>query len=302
MTQISRRRFIAITAACVALPAGAAPLHHWRGTALGAAASIRLAHPDAPAIVARARAEISRLEDIFSLYRPASALVQLNAEARLDAPPFELLSCLALAGRVHQATGGLFDPSVQPLWAAYAQAHAAGGAPDEARIAAALDRTGWARVRFDSASVRLDPGMALTLNGIAQGFVADRVADLLRAEGLTNILIDTGELRALGTQPGGEPWPVSIDQGGALTLQDRALATSSPLGTVFDAGGRVGHILHPQTGRPAAPVWRGVSVTAPSAALADALSTAACLMPQRADIDRALAAFRDTRLEAALAA
>ena len=62
---------------------------------------------------------------------------------------------------------------------------------------------------------------------------------------------------------------------------------------MFDGEGRYGHILDPRTGEPAAPVWRAISITAPSAALADALSTAACLMPDRAAIDRLVAEFAD---------
>ena len=165
----------------------------------------------------------------------------------------------------------------------------------------ALARCGWARVKFDSGEIRLAPGMALTLNGIAQGFVADKVADLLRAEGLNRILIDTGELSALGPQPDGTPWPVTLDAGaGTLALADRALATSAPLGTVFDAAGTVGHILHPATGRPAPALWQIVSISAPSAALADALSTAGCLMTSRAAIVAAVSAFPSARLEAAV--
>lgn len=299
MPKLSRRRFLVITAACAALPAQAAPLFKWRGRALGAAAAIHLAHPQAERITARAAAEIERLEGVFSLYRSDSALARLNAAGQLDAPPFELLECLSLAGRVHAATGGLFDPTVQPLWALYAQAHTAGHAPDAPAIAQALAVTGWERIAFDSAAVRLQPGMALTLNGIAQGYIADRVASLLREEGLSNILIDTGELRAMGPQPDGSPWPVTIDAGGGtLELAERALASSSPLGTVFDAAGTVGHILHPKTGQAAPATWKIVSVSAGSAAIADALSTAGCLMQSRDEIHEAVAQFPSARLEA----
>lgn len=93
------------------------------------------------------------------------------------------------------------------------------------------------------------PGMALTLNGIAQGYIGDRVAALLEAEGLTDILIDTGEHRALGQMPGGGGWPARLAQGGAA-LRNRALATSAPLGTVFDSEGRFGHILDPAPASP----------------------------------------------------
>jgi hypothetical protein len=88
---------------------------------------------------------------------------------------------------LHAATGGRFDPTIQPLWALYAE-HFAGARrrdlPPAGARAAALARTGWQRVRFDGARIRLEPGMALSLNGIAQGYIADRLADLLRGMGL----------------------------------------------------------------------------------------------------------------------
>jgi thiamine biosynthesis lipoprotein len=278
--RLNRRRFLAISAAVgLAGPARAAPISRWQGVALGARASITLAHPEADRIIAEARAEIDRLENVFSLYRRDSALSRLNATGALEAPPLELVECLGLAGAVHAATGGAFDPTVQPLWAAYAEASAAGRALSNAAREAALARVGWQGLRVDPARIAFaHPGMALTLNGIAQGYIADRVARLLEAERLTDILIDTGEIRALGGDPRGGAWLVGIECGDEpVPLRDRAIATSAPLGTVFDAAGRIGHILEPRTGFPAAAHFRSVTVTAPSAALADALSTALCL-------------------------
>lgn len=306
----NRRRFLMIAAAAATglATSGAASAaksaqvpYVWQGAALGARATIRLTHPDAAAITARAAAEIDRLEDVFSLYRSGSALARLNNAGRIASPPFELLECLSLCGTVHRATAGRFDPTVQRLWQAHAVAATQGRAisPDERR--AALRLTGWRGVALSEQAVTLRQGMALTLNGIAQGYIADRIAALLAAEGLTDILIDTGELRALGHNPAGGPWPVTLQPSGReLGLVSRALATSAPLGTVFDAAGQVGHILDPRTGMPAPAVWQAVSVSAPSAALVDALSTAACLMPDRAAILAALDQFPETRLEAAL--
>lgn len=307
MPAIDRRRFLSVSAgiaATAALPKAwaAAPLHQWRGVALGADASITLAHPDAERLVDRALAEIRRLEGVFSLYRADSALTRLNAAGHLAAPPFELLECLALCGRVHAASGGLFDPTIQPLWRLYAERHAAGGVPDAAALADTLARVGWDGVAFDSGAIRFRrPGMALSLNGVAQGAIADRVAALLAAEGLTDILVNTGEFRALGGDPRGGAWPVRLAEEGrllpdAVPLRDRALASSAPRGTSFDGAGRVGHILDPRTGRPTAAPWRLVSVTAPAAGLADAVSTALCLIDDRAAIDRVLAAFPGARL------
>ena len=296
---IPRRRFLAISAAAAAFPrtSKAEPVYTWQGVALGARATLRLAHPDAKAISARVASEISRLEDIFSLYRPNSSLMQLNSAGRLESPPFELLECLTLAGAVYRASTERFDPTIQPLWACYADASAKGLLPEADELNLARSRVGWDRVRISSSAIVLQPNMALTLNGIAQGYIADRVADMLTTEGLTNVLIDTGEFRALGTHPDGRAWPVRLAAGGEVPLVARALATSAPLGTTFDESAQVGHILDPRTGQPARRTWQEITVSAGSAALADALSTAACLIETREAIDTFVAQFQAARVE-----
>lgn len=305
---LSRRRLLSISAATLAsaaLPARGHGLTQWRGVALGADASITLAHPQAENIIARARAEIERLEGVFSLHQPGSALVRLNAAGDLRDPPFELLECLGQCARLHAATGGAFDPTVQPLWALYARHYADGtysGPPDSTARAEALARTGWQRVRYDPGAIRLAPGMALTLNGIAQGYIADRVASLLRGMGLDHVLVNTGEFVALGDDPRGGPWQIGIRDGdellpGQVALQGGALATSAPHGISFDTAGQASHILDPLTGHAAPARWKLVTVTAPQAWLADGLSTAFCLMT-RDRIDAALAAFPQSALAA----
>lgn len=297
----TRRRFLAISAAAIALPnaSTAAPVYTWQGAALGARATLRLAHPDAKAISARVAAEISRLEDVFSLYRPDSSLMQLNRAGALSAPPFELLECLSIADAVHSASNGRFDPTIQPVWKCYAEASAHGAMPDAEALRQAMTLTGWDHVTFNATSVTLNPGMALTLNGIAQGYIADRVAEMLSREGLTNILINTGEFRALGTHPDGKAWPVKLAAGGSVPLAARALATSAPLGTTFDESAQVGHILDPRSGQPVQTRWREITVSAKSAALADALSTAACLFDGREEIAQFVGHFHEARIEAA---
>ncbi len=294
---MTRRRFLTIaSAACLAAPAAHA--FRWQGTALGAHAQIVLDHPRAVAITEAARAEIDRLEDVFSLYRPGSELSRLNASGILSAPSFELLQCLAIARHVHLVTDGRFDPSVQPLWRLLAESHRQGIAPPHAALKDAHDRIGFERVRFDAASVSFEPGQALTLNGIAQGYVADRVARLMRAEGVADVLIDTGEIVALGSAKAGPGWPVTIKgEAQARRLTGRALATSAPLGTTVDAAGQVGHIIDPRHGRMVAPAIRQVSVSAPSAALADGLSTGLCLAADRHEAEQLLSRVKEARLE-----
>ena len=294
---LTRRRFIAISAALAPSMALARTpdLHVETGIALGAKVTLRLQHPEAPRLAALAMTEIRRLESVFSLYQPGSALVRLNRDGQLAEPPFELLECLALAGAVHAASDGRFDPSVQPLWQAEAQAREAGEPLSDAARAAARALIDWPAVTLSPDAVTVRPGMALTLNGIAQGYVADRVAALLASHGLTRALIDTGEMLALSEGD----WPVQLASGGSLALRNRALATSAPLGMTFGGDGVTSHILDPRTGRPLRSARQSVSISAPSAALADALSTSACLMDSRAAIDGLCASFPGARVESA---
>lgn len=301
MQTLTRRRFLTISAAAtglIGMPARAAELYEWRGIALGAEAAIYLVHPDAKAITERAALEIARMEGIFSLYRDDSALARLNRDGRLDAPPFELLECLSLCGQVHRATEGAFDPTVQPLWSLYAERYSAGQAPTVPEIEKARALVGWSKVAFAGDKIILQPGMALTLNGVAQGWIADHIASMLRDEGLKDVLVNTGEFMGLGRASNGAGWPVTLIEGGKVSLDSRGLATSSALGTVFDAKGQVGHILDPRTGSPAQGPWSAVSVSAPTAALADALTTAMCLLQTRDEVEALGARFDDVRVEA----
>src|SRR5690606_33904156 len=123
---------------------------------------------------------IARLERIFSLYRADSDLCRLNRDGRHDAPPLELVELLSLAASVSAASGGAFDVTVQPLWLRYAEHFAAVDAdPAGPALDDLLALVDWRGVSVDAGRVALArPGMAITLNGIAQGYITDRVADL----------------------------------------------------------------------------------------------------------------------------
>ena len=292
-----RRRFLAIAGAaagCALLPgrdAVAAPMQVWHGAALGAAASIRLVHPEpetARRLIARAVEEIGRLERIFSLYRADSALSRLNAEGVMAPPPIELVELLGRAAEVSALTQGAFDATVQPLWRRYAE-HFAGPEPGGTpRLDDVLPLVDWRQVALDPGRIAFGrPGMAVTLNGIAQGYVTDRVAALLRRGGIESLLLDLGEARALGRHPDGRPWRAGVADpadpariAGRLALEGRALASSGGYGYLFDAAGRHSHLIDPRSGR-TAPAARGVTVLAGSAATADGLSTAFALMDDR---------------------
>lgn len=295
MIAMNRRKFVAISAAAAglsALPLGAsrkaaaAHLVEWRGICLGAVATLRVHHTDegrARELVRQAVAEANRLQDVFSLYRPDSTLSQLNRHGALASPPSELSDLLVACNRYWEITGGTFDPTVQAIWRCYADSFSVKGqAPTRAEIGAALELVGWQNVRFDRDRVVLARlGMGLTLNGIAQGYITDRVLAQLRSAGIESCLVDMGEIRTLGEKPGG-PWTVSIEDASgkmssSLSVVDKAVATSGAHGFRFDAQGQCNHLFDPKTGGCAAPS-RTITVVSQSATAADALSTAFTLM------------------------
>jgi thiamine biosynthesis lipoprotein len=278
----TRRRAIAILAGTAATLATPAPTRSrpdlaWHGSAMGADASIWFCGADrdaARSAAALAVAEIGRLEKALSLFRDDSEISRLNLESSLASPSGDLRRALSLALAVAALTEGLFDPTVQPLWEAHVDWFAgATGLPPDASIAAARAAVDWRRVALADDIVQLGRGQRITLNGLGQGYVTDRVADLLRGRGFHYVLVDLGEQRALGPRGDGSAWQIERVGAEPLRLIDGALATSEGSGCVLGADGAAHHLFDPRTGR-SANYWRRMTVHHRSAAVADALSTA----------------------------
>ena len=299
MPPLNRRRMLTIIAATGAaslLPwtgraANADEMTEWRGYALGADARLVFygrSKSDVEHAIAVSVAEIERLENEFSLYRAKSRLCRLNRDGILPRPSADMTDLLRLAYRCGDLTQGAFDISVQPLWQLYAAHFARPNAdprgPAENKIKQTLSLVDYRRIGIDDDAIRLAPGMALTLNGIAQGYITDRVADILRDQGWSHILVDLGETRALDSHPSGRPWRIGLKGasssvlGPTIDIADRAVATSARRGFLFDAAGRHCHLIDPANGH-AAQGFASVTVVSRRAADADALSTALSIMP-----------------------
>jgi thiamine biosynthesis lipoprotein len=295
---ISRRRAIILFGCAATLPAlgsgntfaanEGVSLYKWEGSALGAQAKLTLAHhnqEEAKNIISSAVQEIERLERIFSLHRPTSELTILNNQGHISQPSMDLVDVLKSAIRFGHDTGGAFDITVQPLWKVFTR-HFSNGSPQsegpsKQELVAALRAVDYRAIEVSTRYVQLGlPGMSITLNGIAQGYITDKVTELLKARGITQVLVELGETRALDEHPEGRPWRIGLadpkdrsQTTETVELINRALATSAGSGTKFSADGQYHHLFDPRTGLPANHNL-SVSVITSSATAADAMSTA----------------------------
>jgi FAD:protein FMN transferase len=325
---VTRRRAFRIVAAAAGLPlmiaalratVPAGQLFNWQGEVLGGLAELSLWHTDeatARRAIRKVEAEIARYEGIFSLARAESEISRLNAAGSLARPSAELRALMEEGRRFSVLSGGAFDVSVQPLWRLYEAhfwsgrtiANELGGRDILARahdVAQALVdyravEIGAGRIAFARS------GMAVTLNSLAQGYITDAAADLLRNEGFESAFVDLGEIRALGRHPEGRPWRIGVRDGrpaagraeasaaaaGAgsadparpalerpapmVELTDTAMAVSGGYGTTFEPSGRYHHIFDPTTGDSARALI-DAAVIGPRATEANGLSTALCV-------------------------
>jgi thiamine biosynthesis lipoprotein len=314
---LARRRAMTILGAFAGIPllgsdhraSDPAVLYQWNGTSLGSPSRLLLYHPSpakAERVVALCTAEIERLERIFALYRDDSEVARLNRDGRIAMPSHDLLLVLSACGQLSAQSGGAFDVTVQPLWDVYAQhffgtqAPAPEG-PEPRAVAAALALVNWREVEFGGRQVALGrPGMGVTLNGIAQGYVTDRIIGILRDNGCDRVLSDLGrsEIGVIGRHPDDRPWQVGLADPRqpekfalVMDLLQGSLCTSGGYGTKFEATGKYHHLFDTATGASSGH-YIATSIFAPSAMTADALSTALYVTPPRRGREL-LANYRD---------
>jgi thiamine biosynthesis lipoprotein len=200
---------------------------------------------------------------------------------------------LEQAVAIGRATGGAYDVTAGALSVAWGFFRGPKRVPDAETLADARARTGQHHLRLDPErrTVAFDrPGIVINLGSIGKGYAIDRAVDVIRDHWWpTSALVHGGRssVYALGSPPGrfGGRWEIALRNPfdpetplGILRLRNRGMGTSGTAFQRFEAGGRVyGHILDPRTGAPAeGPA--SVTVLAPTAAEADALSTAFYLL------------------------
>lgn len=273
-----------LLAALLALAPGtpaAAPSREVR-VLMGTTAEVQaLAPGDARPVVEAAFAALTAVDDAMSLWKQSElAALNRSGSAVVSEP---LFATLRIALAIARASGGAFDPTVEPLVRA---SGGLGGA--RRRLGAAerrtlLARVGYQRVELDETTrrVTLRGGSRLDLGGVAKGYAVDLAVSALRAQGATAGLVDLGRssVAAFGeplTLDVADPQDERLRPWATIVLSNEALSSSS------DAQ-RPGHILDPRSGLPASGLL-GVTVVAASAAEADALSTAVFVLGAEAGL------------------
>jgi thiamine biosynthesis lipoprotein len=290
---LNRRRFLQIVgtlSSCAIAPALAEAREHsepfsWQGSILGASSSMKLFAEDKPRakrIIKECLEEAHRLERIFSLFIPNSSIRQLNRQGSLSNPPEELLEVIRFAQTLSSLSEGVFDISVQPLWS-YLY-YLEGQSPNLKEIQLRKALVDYRKINVSREQIFFEKkNMEITLNGIAQGYITDRISSLLRSRGVNRVLVDFGEMYALGRKSQSQHWKVAIRNPESnipfakLGLEDRAIATSAAYGLV--SANKFSHLLNPQTAQ-SIKQYNSLSIVADSALEADGLSTTLSLLEE----------------------
>lgn len=254
------------------------------GRALGADVSILALHENQAAAakaIDAAFAELDTIESVMSLYRPGSQICRLNDQRELLNPHPYLVKVLRMAQTMSAASNGAFDVTVQPLWTLYSNSATTGHMPSLEDIARIRKHVDWCQVKVSDNRIELQGnGTAITLNGIAQGFAADRVIAALAANGVRHALVNTGEIGTVGKRADGECWNIGVQNPRnkdslirRVRLDGRCMATSGDYETAFTPDYANNHIFDPRTGS-SPQTFQSVTVVAKTGLEADALSTA----------------------------
>ncbi|MFV0442033.1 MAG: FAD:protein FMN transferase [Planctomycetaceae bacterium] len=250
--------------------------------------------PERVLTASQALDEVHRVEALLTVYRADSPVSKLNREAASGpcAVTPELFELLDQCDTLRAATAGAFDPASQALIALWQRARSENRLPEQPEIDLALAASGLRYVRRENrqteggetCGVAFDvAGLGLNFGAIGKGYAIDRAATVLRDGGIDDFLVHGGHssLLAAGEHYGQGGWPVGLknplfteESYLTLLLSDQALGTSGSNIQYFrHQGRRYGHLLDPRNGWPAEE-FLSVSVVAPSATEADALSTA----------------------------
>lgn len=267
-------------------------IHRTAFDAMASRCEIRLAAPDAHTaelLSRKAVAEVRRIEEKYSRYRPDSIVSRVNAAAGREpvACDRETMGLMGYAAALFGASEGLFDITSGVLRKAWDFRRPS--VPTAQVLEPLLALVGWHNVACEGEEVYLrQAGMEIDFGGFGKEYAADRAAALLIEAGVRHGYVNLGgDMRFIGPRLDGRPWSIGIQDPrdpdavvASIPISQGALATSGDYERYFELDGqRYCHILDPRTGMPVRH-WRSVSVMAPMAIAAGSCSTIAMLKQQ----------------------
>ncbi|MDM8552570.1 FAD:protein FMN transferase [Desulfobacterales bacterium HSG2] len=206
----------------------------------------------------------------------------------------DFFQVMTIAKSLHEVTRGAWDGTVKPLinlWG-FGNSEKRERIPEKEQIKSLLANIGFYNIEISEEKYlrKKNAFISLDLASVAKGYGVDQVAELIEENGFEDFLVEIGgEVFASGLRKDGGNWRVGINTPRpgaaydavykAVSLHNRAFATSGDYRNFFEAGGRrYSHILDPVTGYPVTNGVVSVSVIADNCTLADGLATAVMVM------------------------
>jgi thiamine biosynthesis lipoprotein len=230
--------------------------------------------------------ELKRIENLISDWIPTTQISLVNQNAgitpvKVDKEVFELVD---RAMKISKLTDGAFDISYASMDKIWKFDGSMKSMPTAENIKKSVEKVGYENIILNEKDTTIflkNPGMKLGLGGIGQGYIADKIKEVLKANGCIAGLVNvSGDINTWGKQPDGKDWTVGIVNPlnknkvfATFPLNDSAVETSGSYEKYVTFNGkRYSHIIDPRTGYPASGIV-SVSVFAKQTELADALAT-----------------------------
>ena len=260
-----------------------------QGYALNTYVKVTLYGSGSDEIAGRAVDMCSEYERIFSRTDEDSMLYRLNNAGSLtrkeaaDDKGFDELTALVRSGIEYgKLTDGALDITIEPVSSLWKFGTDEAALPDAGQIADALTKVDYSKVEVTDDFIELN-GCRLDLGATAKGYIAGKICDYLKKEGVTGAIVDLGgNISCIGTKADGTGFTVGIkkpfDEEGqmslALDLSEMNIVTSGGYERYcYDNDILYHHILNPATGYPCENGLLSVTVISADAAQCDALST-----------------------------
>jgi len=278
-----KKLFACLMAALMIFSGGCAPQkHRTEFFAMDTLMSVTLYGKNS-SVASACEKEAYRLEKLLSATLSDS---EISAIRNGQAPGEETYSLISEALYWAEETGGAFDPTALPLSIAWGFLSDEQRVPTEAELSEALVSVGYDKVKAENGMILLPEGGGIDLGGIAKGYAARRMREILIENGMESAMVYLGgNIQLIGSAEGGKDWrvavqdPVGEDYAVILQLSDMCIATSGAYQRYFEeAGKRYHHIMDVSTGYPAESGIASVTVVCSDGVMADALSTALFVM------------------------